>query len=257
MPNIYFRLLPNRHLSDLNPLFCGEEECRPMHTFGPAVRDHVIIHFVTSGCGIYNREGTEYTVHAGQAFIIMPREITVYSADKDTPWHYKWVAFDGTLSSRFADLGPIIDFSTNWAEEILQLDRESNTLEYMAASKLFMMYAEFFSLRKPKHDYAKAVRDYVNVRYIHHISVEEIAEHLSLDRRYLSRIFKKKTGKTIQEYIVSVRINKAKQLLEDGHNISEAAMLCGYEDACNFSKMFKKQTGISPGKWKERAKSCN
>ncbi len=250
MPNIHFRLLPNRHLDDLNPLFCGEEVCKPSHSCGPEVRDYVIIHFVVSGCGTFIRGGNTYHVGAGQAFIIMPKEVTIYTADREDPWYYQWLAFDGNMSAHFADIGPVINFSTNWADEIMQLDTDSNMLEYRAASKLFMMYAELFSQKNRKNDYTKAVRDYINARYIQHITVEEIADHLSLDRRYLSRIFKKKTGKTIQEYIVGVRISKAKQLLEEGYNISETAMLCGYEDACNFSKMFKKQTGISPGRWK-------
>ena len=83
------------------------------------------------------------------------------------------------------------------------------------------------------------------------MQVEQIAESLSLDRRYLSRLFKSKTGKTIQEYLIGVRMEEAKKLLGDGHGVAETANLCGYSDYCNFSKMFKQIYGVSPAKWKK------
>ena len=79
-----------------------------------------------------------------------------------------------------------------------------------------------------------------------------IATEINLDRRYLSRIFKQKKGKTIQEYIIWVRIEKAKRFLNQGRTVTEAARLTGYNNVNNFSKMFKKKTGVSPGNWKNR-----
>ena len=84
--------------------------------------------------------------------------------------------------------------------------------------------------------------------------MEEISEKMNLDRRYLSRLFKEKTGQTIQEYLISVRMEAAKKQLARGASVAEAAQLCGYDDACNFSKMFKRLFGISPGKWKSEKK---
>ena len=66
----------------------------------------------------------------------------------------------------------------------------------------------------------------------------------------MSRLFKEKTGQTVQEYLISVRLDAAKKQLERGASVGEAALLCGYDDVCNFSKMFKRLSGISPGKWK-------
>ena len=81
------------------------------------------------------------------------------------------------------------------------------------------------------------------------IRVEQIAENLNLDRRYLSRLFKQKMGQTIQEYLIIVRMDEAKRYLAEGRSVSETATLCGYTDTCNFSKMFKRVCGISPANW--------
>ena len=73
-----------------------------------------------------------------------------------------------------------------------------------------------------------------------------IADELSLDRRYLVRLFKEKTGMGIQEYIIQVRMEHARTLLQSGFSVNTTASMVGYHDSFNFSKMFKKTTGTSP-----------
>ena len=84
------------------------------------------------------------------------------------------------------------------------------------------------------------------------LRVEDIAKDLNLDRHYLARIFKEKTGKTISEYIISVRMDEAKNYLKQDFSVEETARLCGYEDVSNFSKLFKREVGISPAYWKDQ-----
>ena len=70
--------------------------------------------------------------------------------------------------------------------------------------------------------------------------------NLLLDRRYLVRLFKEKTGMGIQEYIIQVRMEHARTLLQSGFSVNTTASMVGYHDSFNFSKMFKKTTGTSP-----------
>ena len=103
MSNTKETFLINRRFEDLNPIVHGREICAPGHTFGPAVRRYTLIHYVMSGKGTYRVGGETYHVEAGEAFRILPGEITVYSADSDDPWTYRWVGFDGALSERFSE----------------------------------------------------------------------------------------------------------------------------------------------------------
>ena len=90
-------------------------------------------------------------------------------------------------------------------------------------------------------------RENVEIRPVDVSSViAPIAERLNLDRRYLSRIFKQQTGQTVQEYLISTRIEEATRLLKQGMSVEESAHLCGYEDVFNFSKAFKKRMGVNP-----------
>ena len=82
------------------------------------------------------------------------------------------------------------------------------------------------------------------------IRIDDIAKQLNLDRRYLTRLFKEKTGQSIQEYLIQVRLEEAAHCLQSGYSVNDTATLCGYEDVSNFSKMFKKRYGISPTKMK-------
>ena len=78
------------------------------------------------------------------------------------------------------------------------------------------------------------------------IYVEDIAESLNINRRYLSRIFKEKKGITIQQYIINYKIKKACEFISKGFKVNETAAMVGYEDTFTFSKIFKKNTGFSP-----------
>lgn len=245
--------LINRHFQDLNPLFWGFEHCKPQKSFGPSLRKYTLIHYVVQGKGMLFKNGKQYPVHEGEAFLIHPDEVVTYCADKQEPWYYQWVAFDGALSLKFRELSPVIAFPPDIIREMLDLE-ETNLREYRAAALLFRLYADLFENKTQHNHYVRRVQNHIQALYMQPLRVEEIAEKMNLDRRYLSRIFKQKTGKTIQEYLITVRMEEAQRCLMHGFSVEETAKLCGYEDTCNFSKMFKRWFGCSPLNWKRQQK---
>jgi AraC-like DNA-binding protein len=248
---LYFDFLLNRGFRDLNPITIGSEHCRPDKSFGPDMRGYTLIHYVVKGKGYLRKFGRTYPVCQGQAFIINPGEIVVYYAEKTDPWYYQWIGFDGQLSKKFAELPPVVSFSSNWIGMMLDCPADSAMREYEITSVLFRMYADLFADKKHGNHYVRRVRDCIQTQYMYNLKVENIASEMNLDRRYLSRIFKASTGKSIQEYLVAVRLEEAVRRLSYGFSVGETAVLCGYGDVCNFSKMFKKRYGISPGQWKK------
>ena len=76
-------LFVNRNFKDLNPMLYGCQDCAPSHSFGPSVRTYTIIHYVERGKGKLYKYGREYPVRAGEAFVILPHEVTTYTADAD------------------------------------------------------------------------------------------------------------------------------------------------------------------------------
>ncbi len=248
-------VLINRNFKDLNPLNVGEEDCDRGHSYGPAMREYTLIHFVRFGSGTFHKDGEKYTVRAGEAFLILPGEITFYEASREDPWSYTWIGFDGALSEKFKTLPPVFPFERNWGEQMLSACENDGVSEYRVASVLFSLYAELFATEKPRNHYVRKVKNMIDTRYMEPLRVEEIADRINLDRRYLSRLFKEKTGESIQDYLISVRIEAAKRQLLRGASVLEAAQLSGYEDVCNFSKIFKREEGVSPGQWRREVLS--
>lgn len=244
-------LLTNRNFSDLNPLVAGEHICDPGHKFGPAVRKYTLIHFVTSGTGTIESNGVIHRVKAGEAFIIVPDEVTAYQADHFDPWCYHWIGFDGALSHRFRQLPTVIQIGSDPFCHLDQLCKDPTVAEYHLASRLFELYALLFSNRSGKSPHVTRVENYIRSSYMHPVRVEQIAAELNLDRRYLSRLFKEEKGLSIQDFLVEVRMDESIRLLQQGCSVKETACLVGYEDVSNFSKMFKRHFGTSPSDYKK------
>lgn len=97
--------------------------------------------------------------------------------------------------------------------------------------------------------------NYFEDHYSEKISLDRIAENMYLSPFYISKIFKSETGDTPIRHLINIRLEKAKELLENGWqgSIQEVAASVGYEDAYHFSKLFKKHYGISPSQARKNA----
>lgn len=106
------------------------------------------------------------------------------------------------------------------------------------------------------YDYVQFVKKYVAEHYRQKISFIDLAHVAYISRSHLSALFKKEVGCSFPTYLVMFRINKAKEIIsaEDELNLSEVAGLVGYSDYAQFSKMFKKYSGITPTQFKNRHK---
>lgn len=92
---------------------------------------------------------------------------------------------------------------------------------------------------------------YVQRNYASDISVESIAANLGYHPYYLGSVFKKSLGQSLREYIHSVRIMRAEELLlHTDDPIGIIAERCGYESADRFSFVFKKHNQTPPSKWR-------
>lgn len=95
-------------------------------------------------------------------------------------------------------------------------------------------------------------KKYIHTFYDQDIQLNDIADAISISKFYLSRIFKAKTGENIKDYLLKVRLEKAKQLLQKNYNVKEVAYKTGFNNPSYFSKCFKKEMKISPGEYKEQ-----
>lgn len=88
---------------------------------------------------------------------------------------------------------------------------------------------------------------YMNSHYGDNIQIGEIADHVSLSRFYFSRLFRKETGRSPNEYLADIRINAAKEMLTERiYSITEISELCGFTNTSHFTRFFREKTGQTP-----------
>lgn len=235
-------------LSDIIPLFVGAENCVAGHSFGPFARSSYLIHYVTSGKGVFVSKGKQYVVKEGEAFIIVPDEITTYTADKIEPWSYVWVAFNGTYAKELNTLEkPVLALSSEPFNVIKRIvSGEKDCSAELVTSLIFGIFAEIFDKHARNDNVVVQIENYIKTQYMTDISVDGIANAVGLDRRYVGKLFKNAKGVSMQEYIIETRLDRAKELLKHGYKVGDAAVMSGYKDQFNFTKMFSKRFGLSP-----------
>jgi len=99
------------------------------------------------------------------------------------------------------------------------------------------------------------IKKYIDEHFEEEITRTELANMAFFNPSYLSRLFKKKLGVSISDYITNVRIEKSKQLLTGNDSIGNISMNVGYYNMSHFSRMFKKNVGMSPQEYRRKMKS--
>ena len=96
------------------------------------------------------------------------------------------------------------------------------------------------------------IKKYIACHYSsNQLSIQNIAQHSCLSDTYLCAYFKKSTGRTLNEYITELRIEKAKELLRDRNlKLYEITDEVGLTDTNYFSTLFKKNTGLTPSEYR-------
>lgn len=97
---------------------------------------------------------------------------------------------------------------------------------------------------------------YIEQNYHHNLTLADVANSVNLSPYYFCHIFKKYTGNTFSEFLLKIRINKAKELLTDKNNsIKKVAYQVGFNNPNYFSKVFHSVTGIKPTEYRDPAKN--
>lgn len=102
----------------------------------------------------------------------------------------------------------------------------------------------------PRPHRAQAIMSYIDENLTAPMTLDSISQALSLDKYYISHLFKSETESSIFHYIVVKRVALAKELLSQGHTVSEACHLSGFNDYSNFIRTFRQTTGYTPGQFK-------
>lgn len=101
------------------------------------------------------------------------------------------------------------------------------------------------------------ILEYINAHYEEHINVKILAERLFMYRGRISTLFRKYSNMSMNEYVYSVRLKKANELLEQGNSIIEAALQSGFQNVRTFNRIYKKTLGITPSEYKNMVENAD
>ena len=278
MHNLIFSVFPSENFVDLGLYQFGREQCEPAHSFGPAARNHYLFHYVISGTGTLMADDSKgntktYSVKSMQGFMIFPGQITTYIADKELPWEYVWVEFDGLRAKSIAEsAGLTMDTPIYHAQskslredmmnEMLYMtqNRESSPFHLIGHLYLFLDYMMRSSAgtniqkgSQLRDFYIHEALNFMEHNFQNDISVEDVAAVCGLNRSYFGKIFKQAVGKSPQEFLLSYRMAKATELLKLTQlSIGDISQAVGYDNQLHFSRAFKNIYGMSPREWRNR-----
>ena len=276
MDDFFFSVFPSEELLDFRLFQGGWEQCAPLHSFGPFVRNHFLFHYVISGRGFLEstvKKGVthRYNLEAGQGFIIFPGQINTYSADQAQPWKYIWLEFGGLRVAEYlheAGFSPVQPIYQ--PQSVEQAKQMQETMRYIIthskASLLFLighlclflnaLIQTSSTRREPRKTqlrdfYIQEAISYMELHYQRELTVEEIAGACQLNRSYFSKLFKEKKGCPPQEYLIRMRLSKAADLMKNTTvSIGDISASCGYPNQLHFSRAFKQRYGMSPREWR-------
>lgn len=266
------------------------EELNPTFLFawnGIRSRDEKDYHFhdnqiemsiIMDGQGQYRIDGEVYNIKAGDILIINPgvyhQALTIEGATFFESFiGFTDVAFKGMPANHFVLEGtPLIHTSGALQQKIFRLAKTiKQENEQLQPGRYFMMRSCLIQIlllliraqskaATPKKGYAfesvsklyivEQIASYFEEHYAEKISLDQIADNMYLSPFYISKVFKSETGSTPIHYLIDIRLEHAKELLEKGdcNSIQEVAQRVGYDDAYHFSKLFKKKYGLPPSK---------
>jgi two-component system, response regulator YesN len=131
--------------------------------------------------------------------------------------------------------------------------RNIDEIAYWLSGIMTRFTDQVFNLTNVKHaDVIYRSADFIKKNYMSKITLEETAAHVFLSPAYFSRVFKEEMGDNFNVYVNNVRVEAAKKLLlNEKVPLVDISTLVGFEGQSYFSKVFKKLTGSTPGKFRE------
>lgn len=259
--------------SELYFNFCGFSKTMPFHSFGPAIRQHFVLHIILDGEGVYSVNQQKYHLKKGDLFLIRPGDQTFYRSDVTNPWVYAWLSFGGKEAEELIKHSPfkeneytfrsnqLVDYSQlilacfDYAPDTLLNEIKLNALLYRFFEKLLVDGGKNH-LSTPQNISRLTIEaiEYIQAHATEELTIQEVADALSVNRSHLSRTFHENIGVSVKEWLLGIRINRAAfLLLMSDDSVENIAFQSSFHSLVVFSRIFKKKTGETPTAYRKRA----
>lgn len=236
------------------------------------VLDEFQMIYITKGSGTFESASCKnIPIGEGTVFFLFPGELHRFRPEQLTGWDSYWVGFKGKFADNLVANGylsvnkPAVRIGYN--EEIVSLfqrileagnEERSGYQQYISGIVIHLLGYVYFRM-KDNHYEDKAIvqkidkaRLFIRERINTNISPEAIAASLNMTYSWFRRLFKQYTGLAPTQYIIRLRLQRAKELLTTTtKTIKEIAMEMNYESVDYFSTQFRRQTKVTPTQYRK------
>lgn len=233
----------------------------------PHWHEHTEIHFIVSGT-LKMRCGEKIlTLHKNDCAVINPNELHEGLDGKDC-MSFKIILPPSFFANHYAIFESFIQDSKiiGLFHKILECYKSEEASErfkvkgytYLLISHLCKHHTERslseynYQIYNEKLNKINTAVKYISNHYAEEISAEALAKTVHLSQSHFCHIFKDVFGMSAKEYLISIRIQKACELLRTSSmSVTDIAFNCGFTDANYFARAFRKLKGISPSEYKK------
>lgn len=250
----------------------GYEATIPSHQYGPLGRSGYMLHYISSGKGIFISNNVTYHLKKGDFMYIEPNKTVTMIADKTDPWSFYWIRFTGDLIKKYMSQinisykNPVFSIQDTPVVpqkivEIVNYSQEKNSSDFLYSSKLLKILNALYSILPNDYNNPSSAPDKVYTRALYYIrnnyessiTINDVVDYLSVDRTYLFKLFKENMNIGPKEYLTKYRLKKATELLKvSNESITFIAQSCGFSNYQRFTRTFHKYIGYSPLEYKEK-----
>lgn len=236
--------------------------------------DSYLIKLTVAGAGVLEYDGNRYSLQPGTFFWIDCQQPQHYYTDPETGnWRVMWVHFSGAQAKAYYhifqtanDQSPIGHLPPGTAggqilEELLTLytrDHGDLTRDVTASALLCQLFSHCITAVSLPETYAFApavvteLKSYLTTHYSQRITLDSLATQFSISKYHMQRQFKKHMGQSPGDFLLAIRIAKAKELLRTTDlPVGEVAFAVGMENASHFISTFRTQVGLPPQKFRQ------
>lgn len=274
MDNLDFLQMPIKdNAIPLNLLTIGSN--KQPHLNRPVGLPYHQIFLNTKGKGVFRIFGVgDFELLPGEVMLILKGTSHEYFPMPNTEWDLSFVGFDGELADDLLShlslkegKKPFIHASPVIRKHIKQLwliaKKNENTVQWRTSERMYSLLLELKRLSKledernfhgdnPQNEHIYKVAEFIRTHYSRQLTIASLSNKAGYSPHHFTRLFKKIYNLTPHQYIVDIRLEKSKFLLEhkmDLH-ISEVAEQVGMEENY-FIRLFRKKYGMTPGSYRE------
>lgn len=240
---------------------------------GRILSEYQLLYIIDGAGTLVTAHGGRHRITAGDMFMLFPGEWHTYSPDPETGWTEYWIGFSGVnIDNRvsagfFSTEKPL--YHIGYDEIIVELYHEAirtatrqdpyfqQLLAGIVNHLLGLMFMAGHNRLLGKDNEMRRLIDkakaYMQDSVEKDIKMPDVADRLNISYTKFRRMFKEYTGQSPAQYIINLRIHRAKEMLR-GTNISikEISIILHFENQEYFATLFKKRTGISPSEFRKQ-----